>query len=90
MTPGGHRVELFCRTGCGKCAGVQRWLNRVGASFLVHDVVNDEAASRQLAHLGFQTLPVLRTPDGRAAAGSDPTRLARTPPLLAHLDEEHV
>lgn len=37
-------VEVFCRAGCGKCAGVARWLTRLGHQFTAHDVTDDPAA----------------------------------------------
>jgi glutaredoxin len=79
----GGAVEVLCRAGCGKCAGVTRWLTRLGHSFVVHDVTADPSAARRLAELGFSTLPVVLTADGRAAAGSNPAALSAALPLLA-------
>jgi hypothetical protein len=79
----GAAVEVFCRTGCGRCAGVRRWLAGLGLPFVVHDVVNDPVAARRLAGLGFATLPVVLTADGRAAASADPAALTAALPLLA-------
>jgi len=75
-------VEVFCRTGCGKCAGVQRWLANLGHSVRMHDVTRDTEAATRLADLGFTSLPVLLTSDGRSAAGSDPRALTDQLPML--------
>ncbi|MGG5173244.1 glutaredoxin family protein [Pseudarthrobacter sp. J1738] len=75
-------VEVFCRTGCGKCGAVRRWLSTLGHSVLMHDVTRDAGAAARLAELGFTSLPVLLTPDGRAAAGSDPHILPEQLPML--------
>lgn len=75
-------VEVFCRTGCGKCSAVRRWLAGLGHPVRMHDVTRDPEAAERLAELGFTTLPVLLTPDGRAAAGSDPRTLADQLPML--------
>lgn len=74
---------VFCRSGCAKCAGLQRWLTRLGVSFVVRDVLTDPDAARQVSELGFATLPVTVTADGRAAAGADPVALTAALPLLA-------
>ncbi len=56
---------LRCRSGCGKCAGLQRWLTRLGVPFEVRDVLTDPDAARQVSDLGFATLP---SPSPRTAA----------------------
>ncbi len=76
-------VEMFCGSGCSKCAGLKRWLEELDIPLLVHDLTVDTVAAQRLASLGYATLPVLRTADGRTAAGADRDELMASLPLLA-------
>lgn len=49
----------------------------------MRDVLSDPAAAAEVMKLGFATLPVVLTPDSRAAAGADPAALTAALPLLA-------
>lgn len=75
-------VEVFCRAGYGRCAGLRRWLSAAGVPFGLHDVLTDLVAAR-LGELGFTSLPVVLTPGGHAAAGADPQAVSATLPTLA-------
>ncbi|HEY0949839.1 OsmC family protein [Nocardioides sp.] len=76
-------VEMFCGSGCSKCAGLRRWLEELDIPLLVHDLTVDTEAAQRLASLGYATLPVLRTADGRTAAGADRDHLMTSLPQLA-------
>lgn len=76
-------VEMFCGSGCSKCAGLRRWLEELDIPLVVHDLAVDTEAALRLASLGYATLPVLRTADGRTAAGADRDHLTASLPLLA-------
>ncbi|MFH7333790.1 hypothetical protein [Streptomyces sp. KHY 26] len=76
-------VEVFRRTGWGRCAGVRCWLAGLRLPFVVHEVVDDPVAAQRPAGLGVATLPVVPTADGRAAADADPAAPIAALPLLA-------
>lgn len=78
-------VRLCCRTGCGKCAGVRRWLERLGVSVVVCDVLQGPLAQEEVVRLGFSSLPVVATPDGWAAHGVQSADLLRALPWLRQL-----
>ena len=75
-------VVLLCRDKCAKCTRVQRWLESLGVPMEVRDVVQDAEARETVTQLGFSSLPVVVTPDGRAASGWDPRVLAQQLPYL--------
>jgi glutaredoxin len=76
-------VRLLCQPDCAKCAAVRRWLDGLGLEVQVTDVTTDEAAQRELVRRGIRSLPVVVTPDGKAAWGVEPERLSAALPLLA-------
>ncbi|MCC6178976.1 MAG: methyltransferase domain-containing protein [Chloroflexi bacterium] len=86
-TPADGVVELYCRERCAKCARVQRWLEGLGIHFQVRDVVHDRQAQQTVSRLGFRSLPVVVTPDGRAATGWDTQALVQELPFLAQVAE---
>jgi glutaredoxin-like protein NrdH len=79
-------VDLYCLPGCAKCASVQRWLNRLGLPMVIHDVSADDGARAEVERLGFRSLPVMVTPDGRAAWGAEPSKLMAELPQLAEAE----
>jgi|GEM_PF-1145994 glutaredoxin-like protein NrdH len=83
----GAVVDLYCLPGCAKCASVQRWLNRLGRPMVMHDVSADDAARAEVERLGFRSLPVVVTPDGRAAWGAEPDKLMGELPQLAEAEQ---
>ena len=76
-------VELYCQPHCAKCAHVERWLTGLGLRVVVHDVAADDTARAEVERLGFRSLPVVVTADGKAAWGVDPDALVAALPLLA-------
>ncbi|GLX49654.1 hypothetical protein Shyhy01_26040 [Streptomyces hygroscopicus subsp. hygroscopicus] len=67
-------VEVFRRTGWGRCAGVRCWPAGLRLPFVVHEVVDDPVAAQRPAGLGVATLPVVPTAAhvARRAEGRDP------------------
>jgi glutaredoxin len=70
-------VALYCQAGCAKCTRVEEWLTRLGVPVVVHDITADAAARAEVERLGFRSLPVVVTSDGRGAGASIPTRSSR-------------
>ena len=68
MTP---EVVLYCRPRCAACAALARWLDECGVSWVLRDVTADSGAAEQVTRLGFRSLPVVGTADGRSAWGGD-------------------
>jgi hypothetical protein len=62
---------------------VRRGLDGLGLEVQVANVTTDEAAQRELVRRGIRSLPVVVTPDGKAAWGVEPERLSAALPLLA-------
>ena len=75
-------VVLLCRDKCAKCMRVQRWIESLGVPMEVRDVVTDLEARETVTQLGFSSLPVVVTPDGRSASGWNPRVLAQQLPYL--------
>ncbi len=73
-------VRLFCQPDCAKCATVRRWLDRLGLEVQVTDVTTDESAQRELGCREIRSLPVVVTPDGKAAWGVERERLSAALP----------
>ncbi len=84
---GTETVRLLCQPDCAKCAAVRRWLDGLGLEVQVTDVTTDEAAQRELVRRGIWSLPVVVTPDGKAAWGVEPERLSAALPLLAEASD---
>jgi len=68
---------LYCQNGCPACAGIARQLAGAGVHSRVRDVTTEPDALAAVARLGYQSLPVLVSPDGATAAGAQAADLAR-------------
>jgi glutaredoxin len=76
-------VELFCAGRCGRCDGLERWLDDRGVAVVRRDVLADPDAAAAIEKLGLRSLPVVRTLDGRIAAGTDTAALKALLPSVA-------
>ncbi len=85
MTAARPTVTLYCQPGCAKCRHVHSWLDDLDAFDVIElDATGDPGARTFLLDRGFRGLPVVHTPDGRAAWGVEPHKLTAELPLLAH------
>ena len=64
-------VALYCRPRCAACAALSRWLDERGVRWVMRDVTADAGAAERVTRLGYRSLPVVETPDGRSAWGGD-------------------
>ena len=85
-------VALYCRPRRAACGTLARWLDERGMAWAMRDVTADAGAAARVTRLGYWSLPVVETADGRAAWGGDlgavaqlldrrPHRLEVTPDL---------
>lgn len=77
-------LDLYRLPGCAKCTRVQRWLASLGLPLVVHDVAADDVARAEVERLGFRSLPVVVTADGRAEWGAEPCKLLAALPEVAN------
>ena len=75
-------ATVFCQLGCARRRELTAWLAQLGIPFVVRDALTDATAEDEVIALGFLSLPVLVTPDGRAAVGPDDVALRAALPLL--------
>lgn len=69
MTPA--PVVVYCRPGCPGCGVLIRWLDEHRVAWGTRDVLADATAADRVTRLGYRSLPVVETADGRSAWGGD-------------------
>jgi glutaredoxin-like protein NrdH len=67
-------VEVFGRPTCQPCKRTKLILDNAGVSYVYHDIEEDPAAAEELRSMGFQQVPVVRSPAG-IFSGLQPDRL---------------
>ena len=64
-------ATVYCRPGCPACGALTGWLGDHGVAWAARDVLADATAADRVVRLGFRSLPVVETADGRSAWGGD-------------------
>lgn len=55
-------VTIYTQPNCAPCRRVKDWFNDKGVEYVERDVTRDPDALVELANLGFQGTPVVKTP----------------------------
>ena len=68
-------VTVYGTTTCMPCRSTKKHLEKKGVAFDFVDVSTNEAAHAKITSLGYQSVPVIVTTDGRHWQGFQPDRL---------------
>ncbi len=64
-------VVVYCRPACPGCGTLTHWFDDHRVAWSTRDVLADTAAADRVTRLGYLSLPVVETHDGRSAWGGD-------------------